>query len=288
MKHLLSIGIIIAIISISIIVVIEDMHPPLNNSFETVLTMIGKPAKTLDRSFTKLIGVSVNDERELGDLLSKDYFINTDTSHPKFLYVNRVIQQLAAEYNPKSLEYRVFIQDGPANAFSLPGGIIIITNALLEQLVSEAELVAILGHEKGHIDLGHCIDLMRIEAKRGHLNGRDFITEYLQLIWHYSFSKNMEKEADQYAFETLISQNYAPEALMRVHEMFLNIANPTSPSLLEDYFKSHPASEIRVETWSEKAKRWHHFHPEKKMYQGRKNYRIGLTRSMRSYQEEWQ
>jgi len=47
--------------------------------------------------------------------------------------------------------------------FTLPSGVILVTKGLLETMQSESELVSILAHELGHIERGHCFDVVKYE-----------------------------------------------------------------------------------------------------------------------------
>src|SRR5439155_4829604 len=46
---------------------------------------------------------------------------------------------------------------GVPNAYSLPGGHVIISRELLEQAGCEAAVVCVLGHELSHLDRGHLL-----------------------------------------------------------------------------------------------------------------------------------
>lgn len=277
------------VITIGVTVVIQDKHPPLDSSLETLFTMLGKPIKTLDRSFTKAIGVDVEDERALGDILAKEIDAWSIKKHPALPYLNDLISEMAKNYNPKDLHFRIFVVEGSPNAFALPGGVIAITTGLLNMLETEAQLVAILGHEKGHIDLGHCIDGMRIEAKkRQNDSAGTFIGYFMKALWRMNFSKTQEAESDQYGFETLISLNYAPEGMGQAFEQLFKSYPYESKGILIDYFKTHPSTQIRAENWAQTAIRWRNRHPNTKMYEGKRNFIEQKAKSVTPYAEEWQ
>lgn len=276
------------IIAIGITVVVEDKHPPLDSSLETLFTMLGKPIKTLDRSFTKAIGVNVEDERALGDILANEMQSWSIKNHPAQPYLNDLITEMAKHYNPKNLHFRIFVVEGSPNAFALPGGIIAVTTGLLKMLETEAQLVAILGHEKGHVDLGHCIDGMRMEAKKRDPNSGSFIEYFMKALWRMNFSKTQEAESDQYGFETLISLSYAPEGMGQSFEQLFKTYPYETKGILIDYFKTHPSTQIRAENWMQTAQRWRNRHPNTKMYQGKRNYKDFEAKTVKPYAEEWQ
>ena len=77
---------------------------------------------------------------------------------PRSVYVKQVGTALAYASNvPTAYKgYHFILQDSPeVNAFAVPGGFVFITTAMLDFLKNEDELAAILGHEMGHMELGH-------------------------------------------------------------------------------------------------------------------------------------
>lgn len=62
-----------------------------------------------------------------------------------------LVDELAALWPESPYAFRVEIdQSEAANAMALPGGLIIVTEGLLDQVESENELAFVLGHELGH------------------------------------------------------------------------------------------------------------------------------------------
>ena len=269
----------------------HKMGTPEGLSFETLFRIAGQPVKTFDRSITKAIGVNVKNEQELGNYLATQLVLRQVAGYEvEKKYVNSVIQELANQYNPKKLHYHVFIMDGQPNAFAMAGGNIVITTGMLSMLKSEAELVAILGHEKGHIDLGHCIDQLRIQAKTYHSNLGAFIDWYFRQLFTNTFSKFQENESDRYGFESLIALKYDPQALgdsfQKMSEKFPQaVSRGYDP--IGSYLASHPSLAIRAENWKEKAHRWKLQNPQKPYYVGKENFEKKESRINKEFQGEW-
>ncbi len=293
MKRVAIAGTFLAILGLISFFIIQDkMDTSLGLSFETFFRVIGQPIKTVDRSITRVIGVSAKNERDLGDYLAIGIEKNQVQGMEKEkAYVNNVIKELEKQYNPKELNYRVMIFQGPPNAFALPGGIIVITTGMLQLLKTEAQLVAILGHEKGHIDLGHCIDHMRFAAKTYQSGLGSFMDWYLSLMLNHTFSKFQENEADRFGYETLIALKYNPSALGEGFQLMLSQYpedKQASSNIIQNYLTTHPSLSIRSQTWIEKAKRWKLQHPEEKYYIGEQNYLSKEARSQLVLPNEWQ
>ena len=76
-------------------------------------------------------------------------------------YVERLGKGLAAKSERPDLPWSFKVVDDPAvNAFALPGGYIYVTRGIMTHLRSEAELVAVLGHEIGHVTGRHSASQM--------------------------------------------------------------------------------------------------------------------------------
>ena len=83
-------------------------------------------------------------------------------------YVNRVGNLVSLQGERKRAPARRFFffildEDAPT-AYSVPGGHVIVTRGLLEQLTSEAELAFVLGHEIAHVDLEHGLGALKTSA----------------------------------------------------------------------------------------------------------------------------
>src|SRR5271156_6578768 len=86
-------------------------------------------------------------------------------------YVRRVGGAVSARAH-RHLAYFFYVlpDHNMINAFSLPGGPVYIGEGMLDQMETEDELAAILGHEVEHIDHYHCIERVQLEAKLKNLN----------------------------------------------------------------------------------------------------------------------
>ena len=67
-------------------------------------------------------------------------------------YVNRVGRWLSLNSERPDLNWQFGVLDtGTINAFSTPGGYVLISRGLLERLHNEAELAGVLAHEVAHV-----------------------------------------------------------------------------------------------------------------------------------------
>lgn len=76
-------------------------------------------------------------------------------------YVDDLGQRLAATSERPDLPWSFkVVDDAAVNAFALPGGFIYVTRGIMTHLNTEAELVAVLGHEIGHVTARHSASQM--------------------------------------------------------------------------------------------------------------------------------
>src|SRR5690606_18715333 len=73
-------------------------------------------------------------------------------------YVQRLGEEIARDSERPELPWTFGVLDDPTpNAFALPGGYVFVTRGMLSLMRSEAQLVAVLGHEVGHVTARHSV-----------------------------------------------------------------------------------------------------------------------------------
>jgi Zn-dependent protease with chaperone function len=142
-----------------------------------------------------------------------------------------------------------------ANAFALPGGSIVITDALYTLLKDDKEaLIAVLLHEIGHVEHRHGLQLIAETAATtlimtylfGEMEGiAETFTGTALTVIQNNFSQKLEKEADVFAIEHLKKLGISPKSLGNALSKL--VSNNESNELLEKYFSSHPSIKERVE-----------------------------------------
>lgn len=95
--------------------------------------------------------VSAEEEADLfGDWLPED-LVTVAPDDERLYQTQLLVDRLASHWPGAPYTFRVEIDDSEiANAMALPGGLIIVTEGLLDQVESENELAFVLGHELGH------------------------------------------------------------------------------------------------------------------------------------------
>ncbi|MGN6671536.1 MAG: M48 family metallopeptidase [Candidatus Nucleicultricaceae bacterium] len=280
-----------SLIGLGVYVIDQKKNNATKPSLEGLFTLFGKSTKAVDRSITKALHVTNEDEAEYGAMIAQHYQFSTNTFVKERVYLQKLVDEMTKQANPKDLTWKVFVLDGPPNAYALPGGVIVVFKGLLDLVQDEAELMSILAHEKGHVDLGHCMDGFRLTIKAKNIPLPDLLNLITQGLWHLSFSKYQEKEADDYAFNMLRALHYDLFALSRAFQhlkkwSISHGASKKDPRGIGAYFTTHPALDVRIENAYEKAKRFSSPSLEHTGYIGRANLQNRVTRDEHRYEGE--
>ena len=148
-------------------------------------------------------------------------------------------------------EFRVDPSAG-ANAFALPGGFVYATAGLLRRMGSDTDAILfVLGHEIGHIELGHCADAYRLREGRDPLRSvLGGVASVGRLFASLHFSASQELEADAYGARLLKAAKRDPAASLRAMDALgLRADSQTkrgpgrvAGEALADYFTTHPGA----------------------------------------------
>jgi len=95
--------------------------------------------------------VSAEDEANLFADWLPDDLVSISQTDDRWRETQLLVDRLARHWPDTPYRFRVEVDDSEqANAMALPGGLIIVTQGLLDQVESENELAFVLGHELGH------------------------------------------------------------------------------------------------------------------------------------------
>lgn len=156
---------------------------------------------------------------------------------------------------PFDLQFREGGRGFGPNALALPGGTIIVTDELVKLLEDRPEaIVGVLGHELGHVKHRHGLRLTLRASAVGLATGvlvGDFSVALAgapALLAQQSYSRDFEREADDYARTLMLGANLDPavmasffERIKKLHEQRGDESGPFAAA-----FSSHPADEERI------------------------------------------
>lgn len=193
---------------------------------------------------------------------SKDYEINMG---------NQMYEALAAAYKVddrktemvnrfyKQLGYIVdypieitVVESGEVNAFAVPGGHIVVYDAILEKMKTPEELAALLGHEASHVALRHSLrNMFRALARKMFLAlvlGSDVgilnvMIDNADDLKGLEYSRALETEADNNGLQLMAKSGIDPEGMVRLMELLEKESGSHQPSSL---LNTHPETVDRI------------------------------------------
>ena len=202
--------------------------------------------------------VPLNVEQSVGEqaLASLDHWLFTKSEIDES--EQRHLQQRFKQLVPKTASpyhYRLLLRDSNkmgANAMALPGGIVIVTDDLVELSENDDQIMAALAHEIGHVEYQHGIRSILQDSLTailmigllGDVSSISSLSATLPTVLVESrYSRQFEQEADRYAVELLQKQDITPEQLIRI----LTLLEQSHGAGFEfDYLSSHPAMDKRI------------------------------------------
>jgi predicted Zn-dependent protease len=174
-------------------------------------------------------------------------------------YVGSLGQQIAARSERPNLPWAFRVIDDPiVNAFAVPGGFIYITRGLMGYLNSEAQLVAVLGHETGHVTARHSVNQMSKAqlAQIGLVVGSvvspelagvaDLAGAGLQLLF-LKYGRDDEREADDLGVRYMRRLMYDVREMPGVFTLLERVSQQEGAGRIPEWMSTHPAPENRRE-----------------------------------------
>lgn len=167
--------------------------------------------------------------------------------------VQRVGASIAAVSPRKDITYTYqLLNSSIINAFSAPGGPVLVTQKLAGMMTTDDELAFVLGHETGHIAAQHA---------RGMIN-RSLIAQGLATVlfggassavqsgvdltytlYDRGYSRNLEYQADDYGIKLMHQAGYNPEgAVKALAKLGMDMSRG-----LNKYLATHPDIPRRID-----------------------------------------
>jgi predicted Zn-dependent protease len=202
-----------------------------------------------------------SDEIKLGTQLHREVTKKYSLTDVGLDRVERIGQRCArASLRPNMLYRFHVVQSREINGFSLPGGHVYVTTALLK-LANDNELASVLAHEVGHIVARHSLKTLKqsqeyndIARSLGELTGvagnvaRDLGVTLGQIVgaglltFH---TRDEEREADFLGVRTMPKAGFDPQAMVTIFQKLQRIEQENS-SLLGSLFSDHPDADERI------------------------------------------
>lgn len=281
------------------IVPLQQAGDNFQNFFEELASKAGPMApmfgKLSPEQLAKLeqIKVSVADENQFGQRILDAYLqqlkqskVAVSQQGKDINYLRQLLKMLKPRMRNadryKQLDVRL-IESDSADAFSIPGGRLLVTRGLLESANSEAAVVGVLAHELSHLDHGHqLIPLKQSKLSNQPLDFQD------RMMWIGLTARpnrpEQESEADNDATRWMMDAGYDPRELARLLSSWDQQQNQVAPwlSFVPGFVKSHPDAGKRAQDVLQVASNLALNAPQAK-YIGVENLRTRTPRSIRSF-----
>ncbi len=175
---------------------------------------------------------------------------------PREQQLAQLLDRLARHWPENPYVFEITIWDAPEpNAVALPGGVIAVTNGLLEIVESENELAFVLGHELGHFrnrdhlrGLGRGIAFSLLLVALG-VGGGGSAVELASLAGQFAqrdFGRDQEIEADRFGLALLAAEYGHVSGAAAFFEHLPEFDGPLDGTLAS-YFSTHPLHADRIE-----------------------------------------
>lgn len=166
--------------------------------------------------------------------------------------LNAVMRGMPSAINGQPINYKVYLTKD-VNAWAMANGCIRVYSGLMD-IMNDGELRGVIGHEEGHVALGHTKKAMQIaysaSAARQLAGASGGVAASLsasqlgdltERLINAQFSQSQESDADNYSFDLLTRQGLHREGLVTAFQKLAKLDGGKS-----SMFSSHPSSAERA------------------------------------------
>ncbi len=206
--------------------------------------------------------ISERDEMRLGNQLHQEMGKKFSITSAGQERANRIGQRVARTSLRPGIAYRFHVvQDKDINAFSIPGGHIYVTTALME-LANDNELASVLSHEIAHVVARHSLKTIQQSQTLGGLVGLfgsitgiagetvgGLGTAAAQIVASGLLAvhnREEEREADFLGVRAMPRAGFDANGMITMFQKLQRVSNSNS-SLLGSLFNDHPDVQERID-----------------------------------------
>jgi len=178
---------------------------------------------------------------------------------PYAVRLNKLVKGLDHE-DGLDLNFKVYkVVD--VNAFATPDGSIRVMAGLMD-LMTDDEILSVIGHEIGHVKLGHSkkryqsaytisagSDLAKANSNAGQIMADDQIGGFVENVLNAQFSQTNESSSDEYGFKFMVKKGYDYHAMAGAFQKLADLSGDNGKASITS---SHPGSAKRTA----RAKKW--------------------------------
>jgi predicted Zn-dependent protease len=258
MRKYLPLGLISAALGVSLL--LSKSGGASRESLLPLSRAVAEQEKGVDRAAAVAFPLSPDEERRIGEGIDRD--LQSEQPAPKDSDAaadarwrevggtaarSGLVMRFRGRYVFRTTPY-----DG-INAFAIPGGFVYGTLPLIKKLAGDEDaLLYVIGHEIGHVELGHCADAYRLRAGSDNpvAAAAGAVLSVGRIFAEMHFSSTQELEADQFSVHLMRSLHRDPRGALRAMDALGLTADketkrdPGTVAVegLADYFQTHPGA----------------------------------------------
>jgi Zn-dependent protease with chaperone function len=187
-------------------------------------------------------------------ILDRSIFKPSKHKSDRQVELKKLFAEVSAGASAESGHFRLEMRDGgsiKANALALPSGIVVLTDELEHLAINDNELRGVFGHEVGHLVNRHAMRRLVQSSAAAWLLGGIFgdvigvstlVTAVPTVLVNSAYSRDFEREADEFAFRWMSQHNVAPAELGNL----LTRLTKAGGEERGGYLASHPSLPERV------------------------------------------
>jgi len=168
----------------------------------------------------------------------------------------QVVRNMPSSVNNKTANYKVYITPD-INAWAMANGCIRVYSGLMD-MMNDDELRGVIGHEVGHVALGHSKAAMQAAYATSAVRGLAAASgsaalaklsdsqagELAEKFINAQFSQSQESAADNYSFDVLTERKLDRKGLVSAFQKLSKLSGPSSTG--SALMSSHPQSADRA------------------------------------------
>lgn len=197
------------------------------------------------------------DARSLANQSCKELDSQSQIASSKSKYtkrLNKIAKAMGNNINGLPVNYKVYMTDD-INAFAMANGCIRVYSSLMDMMTDD-EIEGVLGHEMGHVALGHSLKAMKVAygtiAARTAVASTSGVAAELsqtqladlgEALINSQFSQHQESEADDFSYDFLKKHKLNTQGLATSFEKLAELDGGRKGSM----FDSHPPSTERAQ-----------------------------------------
>ncbi|MBV4367285.1 M48 family metallopeptidase [Erwinia phyllosphaerae] len=168
--------------------------------------------------------------------------------------LNKIAAALGDNINGTPANYKVYLTKD-VNAWAMANGCIRVYSGLMD-MMTDNEVEGVLGHEMGHVALGHTRRAMQVaygttalRSAAASVGGvaatlsQSQLGELGEKLVNAQFSQKQESQADDYSFDLLKKRGISPLGLETSFEKLAKLEGSSTSTM----FDSHPSSTSRAQ-----------------------------------------